>query len=629
VTAVRRALKGHGPAFWIAIVWMGMVVIAAVAGQWLPFDSSDEDLSRSLQGPSWHHPFGTTKLGVDLLALVIKGARVSLLVGVTATMIGFAAGTAVGLLTGYFRGRVDTWVVVVLDALVAFPAIVIALAVVLYFGQSLHNVIIVIAVITVPLIARVTRTSTIAVADREYVLAARMLGATHPRILVRDVLPNVIGTIGGYALVVVGIVILVEGALSFVGLGVPASMTSWGRLIAEGQTYIHQAPYLTLIPSLAIFATILALNYIGDRVQQRWLLGPPLPKTAKVDEPEVQPEAVVPQAIRQQSFLAVDDLHTWLQTPWGVVRAVDGVSFSLERGRLLAVVGESGSGKTMLARSLLGLVPSPPLLPSTRGAVWFEGTDLRRLDSSQLRALRGRRVAMIFQDPMTSLDPVMRIGDQVGEPARVHLGMSRRQARAHAIGLLESVGIADPVRRARQYPHELSGGLRQRVAIAVALSCGPSLLVADEPTSALDVTVQAQILDLLDDLRRDRNMAVILITHDLGVVASRADEVAVMYAGHIVEFTSTEELFATPRMPYTKALLDAVPRIDLEGRRRLTGIEGAPPNLLFPAPGCAFAPRCHFAQPDCYAERPVLTDGTHRFACVHPLETPTPASVPG
>lgn len=317
----------------------------------------------------------------------------------------------------------------------------------------------------------------------------------------------------------------------------------------------------------------------------------------------------------------VIDLHTWIDSPFGPVRAVNGVSLRLRPGEMTALVGESGSGKTMLGRSILGLIGAP-LVPGLPGRVLLGDLDLRSLDDRSLDRIRGRRVAMVLQDPMTSLDPVRRIGRQLTEPVRVHLGMTRSEAREHAVRLLESVGVPDARRRMRAYPHELSGGLRQRVAIAIALSCDPDVLIADEPTSALDVTVQAQLLDLLDELRRERRVAVLLITHDLGIVAGRADEVLVMYAGRIVERGRASEVLQVPHMPYTKALLDAVPRMDGPSHRRLAAIPGSPPVLLGEQAGCAFAPRCSAADDRCRVERPVLAErpgyAGHEVACWYP-----------
>ncbi|MPZ31036.1 MAG: ATP-binding cassette domain-containing protein [Rhodospirillales bacterium] len=320
-------------------------------------------------------------------------------------------------------------------------------------------------------------------------------------------------------------------------------------------------------------------------------------------------------------MLAVEDLHTHFRTPRGRVRAVDGVSFSLDRGRTLGIVGESGCGKSVLARTVMGLLPSNARVPPA-SRVLFDGRDLRGLSERELRSVRGRRMAMIFQDPMTSLNPVMTCGAQVVEALTWHMGLSRRAARDRAVELFTAVGIPEPARRVDHYPHQLSGGMRQRVAIAIALSCEPALLIADEPTTALDVTVQAEILDLLNRQQRERRMALILITHDLGVVAGRTDEIAVMYAGRIVEQARTTVLFSRMRHPYTEALLRSIPRLADPPHTPLVTIAGRPPELIDPPPGCSFAPRCRYAADDCRRLAPALAGDGHAFACWHPLGSP-------
>ncbi|OYT72923.1 MAG: peptide ABC transporter ATP-binding protein [Chloracidobacterium sp. CP2_5A] len=296
------------------------------------------------------------------------------------------------------------------------------------------------------------------------------------------------------------------------------------------------------------------------------------------------------------TLLVVDGLRTRFPTRAGVVPAADDVSFAIERGETLALVGESGSGKSVTALSIMGLVSPPGRIVA--GRLQFNGRDLRAATAADLAALRGAQMAMIFQDPMTSLNPVFTVGEQIAEMLRRHRRLPSRQAWTQAVDALASVAIPDPARRARQYPHEMSGGMRQRVMIAMALSCNPQLLIADEPTTALDVTIQAQILELIAVQRRERNLGVLLITHDLGVVAQVADRAAVMYAGRIVEMAPVETLFSSPQHPYTKGLLDSVPRI---GRRetRLPTIEGVVPRLTELPPGCAFAPRCPEVAPDC------------------------------
>ncbi len=317
--------------------------------------------------------------------------------------------------------------------------------------------------------------------------------------------------------------------------------------------------------------------------------------------------------------LDVRNQKTSFVTGRGMLAAVDGVSFTLERGKTLGVVGESGSGKSVLSRSIMRLLPGNALVPADSRVV-LNGKDLTRLDEGALRRLRGPEMAIVFQDPMTSLNPVLTIGKQIMEVLTFHLGMPKRAARVRAVELLKAVGLPQPDVRVDQYPHQLSGGMRQRVAIAIAIACDPDLLIADEPTTALDVTVQAEILDLLQRMVRERNMAMILITHDMGVVAGRCDEVAVMYAGRIVEQAPVRDLFRNTRMPYTAALLSSIPRVTDPPHRRLDAIEGRPPDLINPPPGCPFAPRCKLADAACDAAVPEL-DGTgqHRYACIRPL----------
>jgi oligopeptide transport system ATP-binding protein len=315
------------------------------------------------------------------------------------------------------------------------------------------------------------------------------------------------------------------------------------------------------------------------------------------------------------SLLEIKDLRTTFRSDEGLVRAVDGVDLDVAEGEVVGVVGESGSGKSVTMLSLMGLVEPPGRVEA--GALRFEGKDLLTLSAEGMRRLRGNRMAMIFQDPMTSLNPFLTVEEQVCEVLEVHKGMRRGAARDRAVALLEEVGIPGAPRRLRDYPHQFSGGMRQRVMIAIALACEPALLIADEPTTALDVTIQAQILELLKRLRAERKMSVILITHDLGVVAGMCERVRVMYAGRIVEEGPTRALFKTPRHPYTKALLSSLPRLDEKEGAQLRTIPGLPPNLSRVPAGCAFHPRCAYAEEKCRAEVPRLESAGegHRKAC--------------
>ena len=330
-------------------------------------------------------------------------------------------------------------------------------------------------------------------------------------------------------------------------------------------------------------------------------------------------------------ILEITDLHTEIKLRRSVVHPVDGVSLSVDAGECLGIVGESGSGKSMTALSVMRLLPSGGDI--TGGSIVLDDTDITALDEDKMQHVRGNLVGMVFQDPMTSLNPTMRIGDQIAESVRIHRGASKHEAMARAVEVLGLVGMPRPEERVGNFPHQLSGGMRQRVMIAMALACEPKLLIADEPTTALDVTIQKQILELIDDLRARLGMAVILVTHDLGVIAGRADRVAVMYAGRIVETTSTATLFASPRHPYTEALFEALPEKSAAGPvvKRLYNIPGQPPDLTSPPPGCKFAPRCRYAQEKCQEIEPSITTSgdSHEYRCYFPVgltREPVPAS---
>ncbi len=328
-------------------------------------------------------------------------------------------------------------------------------------------------------------------------------------------------------------------------------------------------------------------------------------------------------ATSTDKLLVVNDLRTHFATPAGMVKAVDGVSFELTRGTTLGVVGESGSGKTVLARSIMRLNIAPNVISS--GSVIYDGDDLMNKTNKQMRDLWGVEMAMVFQDPMTSLNPVVKVGRQVTEHLRYHLNVSKSEAKETAIELLRSVRIPEPEERFDVYPHQLSGGMRQRVSIAIALACGPKMLFADEPTTALDVTVQHQILNLLRQQQRERFMSMILVTHDLGVVAGRADEIMVMYAGKPVEKATTKNLFADMKHPYTQGLLNSIPKVSNPKHTRLQAITGRPPDLINPPKGCSFSPRCPYAQEKCFNEEPALTPAAtpdHSFACWFPVGSP-------
>ncbi len=316
------------------------------------------------------------------------------------------------------------------------------------------------------------------------------------------------------------------------------------------------------------------------------------------------------------TILEVKGLKTQFFTQDGIVHAVNGISYTVDEGETLGIVGESGCGKSVSVLSVMRLIPQPPG-KIVGGQVIFEGRDLLKLSEDEMRQVRGNKISMVFQDPMTSLNPVLTIARQMTEGMELHLGLDHQQARKRAIELLEMVNIPQAKDRIDDYPHQFSGGMRQRVMIAMGLSCNPQLLIADEPTTALDVTIQAQILDLVRDLKQKIGMAIIWITHDLGIIAGLADRVAVMYAGYIIESAPVKEIYGDPRHPYTLGLLGSIPRLDAERKKKLTPIEGFPPDLIEPDPGCPFAPRCRFAIEQCMVENPTLQPVAlnHYVAC--------------
>jgi peptide/nickel transport system permease protein len=461
----------------------------------------------------------------------------------------------------------------------------------------------VISILYLPGFVRVAHAQVLSARAMDYVEAARALGASTPSILIKTVLPNVAGPILVQLSLAVAAAIVLESGLSFLGLGVVPPSPSWGLMIRGARSTMDQAPMLLLWPCLALTITILTINTLcdalRDAVDPRSASGPRL---RLIDR--LVPGLVPPK--QPGATLEVAHLTVTIDTPRGRIQPVDDVSLTVRPGETVAVVGESGSGKSLTATAVMGLLP--PEARPTAALVAFEGADLFAMPEAQRRRLRGGEIAMIFQDPMSSLNPVMRVGDQVAEAIRAHRPVSHAAARAEALGLFRRVGIADPEARLDAFAHELSGGMRQRAMIAMALANRPRLLIADEPTTALDVTVQAQILDLLAELKRETGAALVFITHNLGVVAEIADRVVVMYAGQVVEEGAVDQVFSTPRHPYTAALLAAVP----DGDRDPTGILGVVPQPHALPTGCRFGPRCSFAEPACASAAIVLETSDSR-----------------
>jgi len=574
------------------------------------------------------HLLGTDQLGRDLLSRLLHGTRTSLAMGVSATLVAALIGSLIGLIAGYFGGRIDNLIMRGIDMLMGFPYILLALAIVAALGPGLMNALYAIAVVNIPFFARNIRGITVGLAHREFVDAARLAGKGHTLVLATEVLPNVLPTIVITMSTTVGWMILETAGLSFLGLGAQPPQADLGSMLGEGRKLLFTAPHVSIIPGLMIFALVMSINLLGDGIRD--LLDPRL-KSGALTRPAartaVDPARPRPAATGGEdgarALLDVRDLRTQFEVGRRVYSAVGGVELQLHEEECLGLVGESGSGKSVTAMSLLGLVPTPAGR-IVGGRVDYAGEDLLDVTDARLRELRGGDFAYVFQDPLSSLHPLYSVGEQLAEALRAHRPLGRAAARKRVVELLELVQIPNAAQRIDAYPHELSGGMRQRVCIAMALANDPRVLIADEPTTALDVTVQAQMLHLLNRLRRERRAAVLFITHDFGVVAEICDRVAVMYAGRVVELGSTATVLARPAHPYTRKLIDCVPVLG-EPWRSLDAIPGLPPAVDRLPPGCAFAERCPGARGECLQGeielRPLAdsADPDHAVRCRYPL----------
>ena len=588
---------------WIPGAVVAFIILVAIAAPILGLpDPVRQDITHRLAGAMPGSPLGRDEFGRDVLSRLVWGARTSLGVAFASALIAGVIGTALGLIGGWFRGLGEILTVRSMDIILCFPPVLLALLVVTLMGPGAGTLILVLSVLYLPGFARVTYAEVLSARSLDYVEATRALGAPTWRILGRTVLPNVAGPVLVQLSLAVASAVVLESGLSFLGLGVVPPAPSWGLMIRGARATMEQAPLLLLWPCIALTITILAMNLLCDGLRDA--VDPRTPAARRplrlVDR--VLPGLLPAPAPRTDAVLEVRNLTVEIATPRGPIRPVQDVSLSVHAGETLAIVGESGSGKSVTATAVMGLLP--PVAVPVEGHAWLGDKDVLRLDEPGMRALRGGPMAMVFQDPMSSLNPVHSVGAQVVEAIQAHQKVGAREAWAKAEELFKRVGIADPAKRLRVYPHEMSGGMRQRVMIAMGIANRPKLLICDEPTTALDVTVQAQILDLLNDLKRETGTAMIFITHSLGVVSEIADRVAVMYAGQVVEQGSVADVFGNPLHPYTRALLDAVP----EGEAPPVGIPGiVPPPHAFPV-GCRFAPRCRFAKPACEAAPPALED---------------------
>jgi len=606
---VLRTPVGLGAGLLLAVV----LVLAVIAPPLWGDRANAVDTEHILQGPSGAHWAGTDNLGRDLFYRVLVATRLSVELALLATLIAVAAGLLLGtapLLLGRRGGR---FVGAVVNVAVAFPGLLLALFFAVVFGVGMKGAVLAIGFSGAPAFARLAQTLVAGVVGRDFVAAARIAGAGRLRVLLRHVLPNVGEPLVVNATIGAGGALLAFAGLSFLGLGVQAPRYDWGRLLGEGLSAIYVHPVAALAPGVALIVAGLAFNLFGEAVAKGIGLttsGPAL--LGRVAAPATT-EADIPHESAGDLVLDVQDLSV----SFPGVRPVRGVSFSVGRGEAVGVVGESGSGKSLTALAIARLIEEPGRVDAARLA--FLGTDLRSGGPRTHRHLLGTSLAMVFQDPMTSFNPARRVGAQLAEPARVHQGLSRSAARARAVDRLRAVRVPAAERRARQYPHEFSGGMRQRAMIGMGLMGNPALIVADEPTTALDVTVQRQVLRLLESIRAADDVALLLISHDVAVVAQVCDRVLVMYAGRIVEELPALELHTAARHPYTRALIAAVPDMRTDLHRELPVIPGRPVDPAHVPVGCAFAPRCPLASDRCRAEDPPLAGDAagRRVACWH------------
>ena len=581
--------------FLTGLALFSLVLLAGLAAPWAAgVDPSKIAMRARFRPPSLEYPFGTDNLGRSLWSRVLWGAQLSMIIGIAVVVLNAMFGTLIGALAGYVRW-LDKLIMGFNDAMMAFPAVLLAIGITAALGSSVLNVIIALSIVYIPRTARIVRASVIVLREMEFVQAAVAAGAGHWRILSRHIMPNAVAPLVVQLSFLFAYAVLTEATLSFLGLGAVPAHAHLGQhhgrrpAIPDGRTLDHHHPRHRPDADRA-----------GPQPARRRPAGRAGPAPA---DPAM-------------TLLSVDNLTVAFATGRGPVNAVESVTLSIAPGEVLGIVGESGSGKSVTALAIMGLLPRPPARVLA-GRIVFEGTELLGLSERGLRRIRGPGIGMVFQEPMSSLNPVFTIGDQIGETLRAHERLGPAARRTRTVALLDRVGIPSAARRLDDYPHQMSGGQRQRVMIAIALACNPRLLIADEPTTALDVTIQAQILDLLLELRAERGMAVMLITHNMGVVAETADRVLVMYSGQVVEQSPAAALFERPAHPYTSGLLACVPSLDMD-LHRLHAIAGSLPDPARRPTGCRFAPRCPLHTADCDAAVPPLlaVHAGHEAACI-------------
>ena len=621
ITRLSRHRLLGSPGAVAGLVWLAALVIASLtAPLWLPFKTEDQDFTAVLSGPTPAHWLGTDELGRDILSRIFAAAAGTLGTSLITVIVGVGLGTILAMLAAGAGERTEAVISRVTEIMMSLPGTVIILAVIGAVGTNIPVVMAILGILMSAGIYRVILGQAKSLQSQLYVDAAKVDGTGPLGISVRHVLPGLANTIVVQAALIFAVGMLIQAGLAFIGFGPPIPQPSWGGMIQGASQHVYDAPWM-MVPTGAVLAlTVLSANAIGNALgkapnaaaphlpsaaarRQRAKAVAAIAAAAPVEAAAAGAAAVGTLSVRNLS-VGVDSAATGTG-----VRLVTDVSFDVEPGTVLGLVGESGCGKTMTALSLLGLLPSG--VSVTGGQILWNGRNLAATTDKDMQSIRGRDVALISQEPMRALDPMFTVGYQLTATIRRLRGMGRAEARTEARNLLEKVGIVDAGRILKTYPHQISGGMAQRVAIALALSGQPKLLVADEPTTALDVTVQAEILSLLRALVKDTGMSVVMVTHDLGVVADICDQVAVMYAGQVVENGRTAAILDNPRHPYTLALLAADPHAnDAENMpERLATINGQVPQPKDWPAGCRFAARCQFAGSACLEPVPLLPSG--------------------
>jgi peptide/nickel transport system permease protein len=596
-----------------------ILVLIAFGADWIaPHAPLRQSLRDTLQGPSTAHWLGTDDLGRDVLSRLIFGCRIALIAAAEATSIAIMLGVPIGLFIGYRGGWWDWIVMRLVEAIVSIPGIMVAIVIIAILGPGLHRAMIALGVLFSTAFLRLARGVVLTEREEVYVKSARVVGASDTRILLRHILPNIAPPLIVQVTLTVGSVLLAEAGLSFIGLGVQPPNASWGTMLNTAANFMELDWFLAVPPGIAIVITVLSVNLLGDVIRDSVGRGiavgvNPAVSVAQFVSPAPAPDGSAAPPQRLGDVLCVSGLQVVMSAKEdGEVPVLTDLSFSIARGETLGLVGESGSGKTITGLSILGLIGTEGR--STHGSIILNDTELRSLSEKQMTKVRGNEVAMVFQDPTTSLNPAFTVGDQIAEVLRTKRGLSRKQARTRAIELIDRVGIPRPAERAQCYPHELSGGMAQRIAIARALSCDPKLLIADEPTTSLDVTVQQEILDLFRDLQQEFGMAILFVTHDLAVAADICDRIQVMYAGEVVEAAGVDDLFAKPRHPYTAGLLASTPHLSNRDPP-LPTIRGSVPRPGSWPTGCRFSDRCSYKTDKCKTDI-ALTGTTRVVRCV-------------